>query len=195
MVICFYHKSENRLKYFCPFLIGVCLFEGMGKFFKIYLGYNTFIYNVYFVFAISYYIFIFRKEIFNLNISNRRINELIVFWIICVVSFLYYHDFNRLNAIAYNLGMLIVIFLILRYFYLMVIGENYTSLLTLPHFWLACGILLFYSSAFPVLSFTNILILNDRALAKAFQKWVQYGNLFIALSYNLVSLCYYFKKV
>ncbi len=189
LIFCFFNNSENKLQNFCQFLIGVFLFEGMGKFFKIYLGHNTFIYNVYFVYAISYYIFIFNIEICKFHKSKKRTNDLVLFWILCVLSFLYYRDFDKINSIAYNLGMLIVIFLIFKYFYILLMGETYKALVNIPHFWLASGILLFYSSAFPSLCFTNILILHDIELARAAQKWVQYGNLFIAISYNLVSLC------
>lgn len=195
LILCFFLLKRQFLKFFCQFLFGVCLFEGLGKYFKIHLGFNTFIYNAYFVFVISYYIYIFNLEISIRDNSHKGFFYLISFWIICGAGFFYYQNINILNSIAYNLGMLLVIFLILKYFYLMVLGENYTSLLTIPHFWLASGILLFYSSAFPILSFTNIFITYDIQLARAFQKWVQYGNLFIAVSYNLVILCTYFKKV
>lgn len=188
-------KYKSSLIKFEYFILTVCIFEGIGKVMRIIYNNNTIVYNFYFVFLISYYIYIFSYEINKLLSKKIKLYELGLFLIISLITFCYYHNLNNLNAIAYNIGMLIVILLIYRYFYLLIIGKSYLNLSNTPLFWLASGILLFYSSAFPILSFTNIFITYDIQLARAFQKWVQYGNLFIAVSYNLVILCTYFKKV
>jgi len=97
-------------------------------------------------------------------------------------------DQKRIDFLSYTLGFLILIPLMIRYLYEVIYIRPYYNLLTDPYIYLIFGLLIFYTSSFPILSFMNILI-TDNPNRGIFIKLLNYGNIFLSLAYLGAALC------
>ncbi|MEP7197395.1 MAG: hypothetical protein ABI851_12815 [Saprospiraceae bacterium] len=95
---------------------------------------------------------------------------------------MFLQGFSQLNTITYNLGMLFVTIIILNYLK-QLIDDVDTNYLNQPIFYLCIGILLFYTTLFPVLAFSNQFLSLDKDFAKVLYALVELGNVLLILSY------------
>lgn len=155
-------------------------------------GSNVLIYNIFSIFCVCFYFLVYIHHFKHLP-WIKYIQLLIVIWFSFSIWLIYY-NFNKLviNALSYNLGLLIVIGLIIKYFYDIIYIEEYRSIRKDPLFYFSLGISIFYVSSFPILNFMNVLILSDEAVA-IFAQLLKIGNVFLSLGYLGAVLC--FKKI
>ena len=156
----------------------------IGKYFKEMVGSNTVSNNIYVVPCVVYYLYVFTH------------NQKKLIWIVASAVFLltvgfeiYMHQLTRIMTIAYNAGMLMVVWFIFQYLYDKVILNPFLDLLRIPEFWMAIGILLFYSSSFPILLFANRLMDAEYQLATKLLGLLPIGNIFLTLGYLMTVLC------
>lgn len=180
-----------------PFLVVFLFVINFTELFLIYYwidrtGNNVIIYNLFSTFCVCYYLMVYLHHFY-----NRPWIKYIYFvsgiWFIFSIWSIY-DNFNKLviNALSYNLGLLIVIGLIIKYFYDIIYIEEYRSIKRDPLFYLSLGISLFYVSSFPILNFMNVVILSEGTLS-IFATLLKIGNVFLSLGYLGAVLCY--KKI
>ena len=142
------------------------------------------LFNLYALFCVAYYLFIFgtflkqhiRVKIFSIFLAS-------VIFGFCI------QPISSIQSFSYAFGMLLVMVTIFTHlFALLFIGE-YKTLSQIPHIYLAMGILIFYCSAFPLLLFVNKFNEIDKTFSGKLFTLVSYGNIFLMIGYLGVVLC------
>lgn len=181
-------RRRDTMPYFTLFLFISVVFEFYVEVYIEHIYRNNYVaYAIFGSFTVAYYLFLYLREIYK---DRRIIFILISFYLIfCLVNLFVIQGFDAFNNISYNLGMMAVVISIFVYFRKILVRRTYFKLASVPLFWLSIGILMFYSSAFPVLTFTNFLIRLEMNLANALFELVQIGNVFLSLSFICAVLC------
>lgn len=182
------HRKRDTLPYFTVFLFISVLFEFYIETYIETINKNNYVaYAIFGSFTVAYYMFLYLREIF--RDKMMIILFISVYLIFCIVNLYFIQGFNTFNNISYNIGMMAVVISIFVYFRKILVRQTYFKLATIPLFWLSVGIIMFYSSAFPVLTFTNFLVRLEMNLASALYDLVQIGNVFLSLSFICTVLC------
>ena len=179
-----YSKSiYSGNKAFFYFVLTVGLFELVINKAAKYFWHNTILTtNIYCTLTTSFYIFFLLTN----NLGNEK-KKLIYYltgsWFIVsiLVLFLFVDYMNRVSPM-YNIGMILSIFLILRYAYRIIRVEEYKPIAQRPLLFTYLGILLFFTAAFPIITFVNHLIISNQ-FSGVYSQMLRIGNIFLALGY------------
>jgi hypothetical protein len=159
---------------------------------KMKYGNNVIIYNMFSTLCVCYYLMAYLYHFY----TRPWIKYLYLvsgIWFIFSIWTIYVNFYKLVvGALSYNLGLLIVIGLIIKYFYDIIYIEEYRSIGRDPLFYFSLGISLFYVSSFPILNFMNVVILSEGTMS-IFATLLQIGNVFLSLGYLGAVLCY--KKI
>jgi hypothetical protein len=180
----FIFKNVN-LKYFKLFLCISILFEIIiGKYLKYTFNNNIISTNIYVTICIVYYLFLYLG-----NYHMKLFKSLSFIYMLIFIISVQIQGIHSILTISYNFGMILVMVSIFIYLYNLIILGEFVSLVRLPRFWIACGILLFYSSLFPLLFYVNQLMVIDLEFTGLLFRIVSIGNIFLTLGYLFATLC------
>ncbi len=178
----------KKLKGWSIFLSWVVLFELIITYYSaVYLGSNIFVYNLYAIVCITFYITYLLKQI----PVKRKILliTLSLFWILISLISLYINrTTNHVNVISYHLGMSIVIYMIITYLKSKLTSDQKWNIYADSVSYFCFGVLVYYSSSFPIITTSNILITNPHA-SDAFSTLLLIGNIFLSLGYLGTVVC------
>ncbi len=135
-----------------------------------------------------YYLFIFWYSFKNRN-WGKWVGYIFVTYVI--LSILYYTCWGSdkiLDTVSYNVGILLTLPLVLLYLYEVIHKKVYYNVFKDAYFYFAFGILFFYTSAFPMIGFLNVLVTNN-AQFQAYIDLLNAGNIFLNLAYLGAALC------
>lgn len=178
-------RKENQVPYFLSFLAIAVFFELiLGKMMIYYYGTNILTTNLYSIICVYYYLFLFTREI-----SKKWLWILVAAYTVAMIISAYTQGFVVIMSIAYNSGMIIVMMTLFRYLHHLIIRDHYKPLHRIPLFWIAMGILVFYSASFPILNFLNRFIAADYAYAGKMIAMLSMGNIFLSLGYFGAIVC------
>lgn len=180
-----WRRTENRVLFLVPFLGLAVLFElVLGKLMKYYYDNNMITTNIFVIICVLYYLFLFTQEF-----RKQWYWLLAGIYMISLGISSYTQGFMSIMSIAYNTGMIMVIVSVFRYLYDLIIRDHYKPLHQIPLFWMALGILMFYSSSFPILNFLNRFIYADYDFALRMIDMLSIGNIFLSLGYLGTIIC------
>ena len=191
LLVTVYYKFQGKrqLILFDCFIFFVVIFELFVEYyyFKIF-GSNLIILNFYSRFCIYYYLFIY-WHYFKARRWGFALRRLIqTYIVITLLVFIIIWPDKRIDYITYNIGMLIVLPLIGIYLYDKVYNQNSNNIFQDPYLYFSFGLLIFYTAAFPILGFINLLIVNN-PFYKDYTVLLNIGNIFLSLAYLGVALC------
>ncbi len=182
-------RKTNSLPYFFPFILVVVLVELFIEmwYYKMY-GTNFPVMNIYSKICLYYYLFVFYKY-FERTKWSATLKWIIIFYIIITLLWNFaFHDATRIDYISYNVGYLILFPLMFLYLNKVIYEMEYFNVFLDPYFYFIFGILVFYTSSFPILGFINILI-TDNPTYPAYITLLNIGNIFLSLAYLGAALC------
>jgi hypothetical protein len=177
--------------FFTNFISIVFLFEiFIEHFWSVFYKSNIVIYNLFAIVCCYYYQFLFNNNLKNSGDTNyKTIKLLSLIWLIFAISrYIIYFSLKTIDIINYNTGMIISSLLILKYFYTLMLKNKDVQVLKNPYFYFGVGVLIFYCSSFPIITFMNYLITNEHA-KNAYSKLLQIGNIFLSLGYLGAAIC------
>lgn len=178
-------RKENQVPYLLSFLAVAVFFElVLGKMMKYYYDTNILSTNLYSIICVYYYLFLFTREI-----SKKWLWILVAGYTAAMMISAFTQGFVVIMSIAYNSGMIIVMGAIFKYLYDLIIRDHYKPLHQIPLFWMALGILIFYSASFPILNFLNRFIAADYDYAGKMIDMLSIGNIFLSLGYFGAIIC------
>lgn len=189
IAVWYHFQGKNSLPYLTLFLFIVNFTEIFLIMFWIkQFNSNVLIYNIYSIFCVSYYLFVYFDH-FKKKSWIKGVITVSLLWFV-YACWLVYYKFYEMAVVttSYNLGMILVICLGLKYFYDLIYVDKYRSILREPLFYFSLGILLFYVSSFPILNFINFFIVDDTAMM-TYVKLLQIGNIFLSLGYLGAAIC------
>jgi hypothetical protein len=185
LITAYINRKRNYVRYLIPFLVVVVFFELiLGKLMKHYYGTNILSANVFVIICVLYYLYLFTYEF------RRKWYWLLVSIYLCSILIgSFTQGFTTIMSFSYNIGMFLVLVVVFRYLYDLVIKDAYKPLYRSPLFWIALGIILFYSSLFPLLSFINRFMAVDMQFAIRLMDILSIGNIFLSLGYFGAIIC------
>lgn len=177
------------MQFISQFIYFVTFFELIfSHYYARYFGNNVIPYNIFANTCIALYFFFYY---YHINKVGRGKTLLVVFliWSIFWCSrILKYSDTNS-DSLSYIFGMFVVLYAMIEYFkYIIDLNLTTNEILKLPQFYFTIGIITFFTSCFPILSLSNLLILSDD-VADSYQSILQVGNIFLSLGYLGAILC------
>ena len=178
-------SKENRVPYLLVFLAIAVFFElVLGKMMKYYYDTNILTTNLYSIICVYYYLFLFTQ-----GMTKKWFWVLMSIYTLAMLLSAYSQGFTVIMSIAYNSGMIIVMASIFKYLHDLIIRYHYRPLHKIPLFWMALGILLFYSASFPILNFLNRFIVADYNYAGKMIDMLSMSSIFLSLGYFGAVIC------
>lgn len=186
-------KGRRSLPFFSAFIFIVVFFEFIFEpLWTAAFNNNHRIFNIYAIVGTYYYMFVFMYRKWSRE-RNYGLLLIVSGWIIYSISRLVFpqHE-NAIDALNYNVGMGLVSFFILDYFYSVLYRETYNNIFRDPYFYFGLGILMFYAASFPIITFINVLVINED-MNMAYSNLLTFGNIFLSLAYLGTAICSYRK--
>lgn len=153
---------------------------------------NTlFLLNIYSICQICYFIFEFLDDYRRFYL---KIGLIAVFGLCAMVNYFFIQGPYTINTYTYNPGMLLVVILIIMYLNHLIFKTDVISLVNIPKFWLSVGIFLFYASAFPVLVFSDAMLMLEDDIYADILLLITFANYFLSTSYLMYVLVPWMKK-
>jgi hypothetical protein len=189
-----YKGQKGPFPYFLPFMVMVVSFEiPIDIWFKSLYGHNLHLKNLMAKLCIYYYLFVF-YHYYRDRVWSMLLKYIILLYMtITLVWNFGFQDQDSIDYISYNAGYLILIPLMLLYLHEVIYKKDYYNVLRDPYVYFIFGILIFYTSSFPILGFINMLITYNPNY-KAFYHLLNLGNIFLSLAYLGAVLCSQTKK-
>jgi hypothetical protein len=186
-------QYSHYLKFFSLFLGATVIVELGIKFifYKFYKNSNYPVYNCFFLvqlFSMGYYFGLLIKS----SLFKKTITSLVFFYALfwLYTSFFFYKTLDVWNAYAAMLGDLMIIIITSRYLFELFTGSELTSLKKHSAFWIAVGIMFFYSCELPINGILNYLINHNKyILAKKAVKILLLLNILMYLIFIYAYLC------
>lgn len=171
------------------FITTVFLFELFIEFYyDKWFGDNLVVLNLYSRICVYYYLYVFCIY-FRSKKWMKTFKILALIYVTgTLLSYLIFLPAERIDYATYNIGMIMVLTLVGAYMYHKTYGPLSIDIRLDPHFYLAMGILLFYTASFPLLGFINFLIVENPYFEE-YKKLLNLGNTFLSLGYLGVVLC------
>lgn len=190
-IIAFFRKKNKQeaLPYFTFFITFVFLFEIFFEYYYYRInGDNLIVLNYYSRLCMYYYLFVFLQYFKQFMWAKKYNISFVAYVILSQIYFLLDWPDERLDGLTYTVGMIILFPLILKYLYTVVYDSKYSNILYDPYFYLSFGILIYFASAFPIITFINKLVTINPAY-DAYVFLLNLGNIFLSLAYLGVALC------
>lgn len=189
LTIWFAIKGRSPFPLFLPFMMMVVVMEIwiLDWVYDRY-GNNYHLHNPFAKVCMYYYLFVLYHYFRDSTWASTLKWGLLIFASTTMVYDLFYHDHSRVDLVSYNLGYLILFPLMFRYLYEVIYVRPYYDVFKDPYIYFIFGILLFYTSGFPIIGFINILI-TDNPQYPVYSKLLDIGNIFLSLGYLGAALC------
>jgi|GEM_PF-2079261 len=144
--------------------------------------------NLFSKLCLFYYLFVF----YNINkkkVWSRKLGFTIIMFI--CVTLIWQFGFqarNTIDIVSYNAGYVLLIPFMLQYLYEVIYRYPYFNVFIDPYLYFIFGILIFYTSSFPILGFINLLITDNPHYIIYFDL-LNIGNIFLSLAYFGAAIC------
>ena len=171
-------KESNRL---FTFLLWLCFFELIvANVEMLYFKNNHLTYNLISHFTILFYYFLLRAP--NGYISMKL---WIIVWSICSAIAIF-NEPHVVSNITYVVGLGLIVYYILREFYIKIFVQSYSPLQKEYATWLRIGIVLFFFCSFPILSNIHRFVTNESAI-NAYYELLEIGNNILSSGYLIAA--------
>ena len=183
-------RRWNTIPYYIPFLTIAVFFElVLGKILKYYYGGNLISSNIFVILCVIYYLYLYTHDF-----RPRWFWIMSAIYFVAIIISAVTQGFNTIMSFSYNTGMFLVLGAVFKYLHDLVIIDSYKPLYRMPLFWIAIGIIIFYSSLFPLLSFFNRFLALDYDFTLRLMSILSIGNIFLSLGYFGAVICQWNTK-
>ena len=149
--------SDIYLRLFPPFLLVVSILLGMSSYLA-YLGkHNIIPFNLLTIVQLCFYFFLLNRIIRNKIVRNIALNLIWIYPVIALVNILFIQKSDTFHTITYSFGGLLVVALAIFYFFELFQRPQSVNLSRNPDFWIASGLLFYFSCSFPIYGMANNL--------------------------------------
>src|SRR5215218_9613439 len=194
--IFFYRQYPLYLKLFIPFLVITLLVEMAVAFHWFHFeGSNLWLYNVFTVLEFCFYFFIFF-----LNLKEKRAKQTAlfsgpIFFVLAAINIFFIQGTDHFHTITYRIASVALAIYCFLFFRQLLQVDTETNVLRNPMFWIATGLLFFYSGfffyfcAYDYVAFTKVpLNLQLWKIISRSLNILLYGFFFITFLCNLKPL-------
>jgi hypothetical protein len=182
-------RGKEPFPLFLPFMVMVVIVEiWLSDWYYAQYGNLYPIINPYAKFCIYYYLFVFYQYFKDKPWAGKLKYGIVGFITITLFWNFFYHDHSQIDYLSYNVGFLILFPLMFRYLYEVLYLRPFYNVFHDPYLYFIFGLLLFYTSSFPILGFINILI-TDNTQYQVYSELLNVGNIFLSLAYLGAALC------
>ncbi len=148
---------------------------------------NVISYNL-FSFGCVIFYFYFYKNVLIINYKKVYIFMIMVWFSYLLLNTIFFTGLMKLQNDTYILGMITVFIFIFLYMKNLLLIEISKPLYSDYLSWISLGIILFFTSAFPILFFLQKLVVEAEA-TRAFYNLLNFGNIFLSITFLIAALC------
>jgi len=182
-------QGKPTLSQFLTFITLSCLVELIAApYFAHYYKNNLQVYNFFIIICVFYYQYLYYLEFKRKPWSKYLLLFIIIWTLFGVINYISGIDKIHVNNLEYLFGLLSVLVLFIIYIHNLLYQKEYASLKTKPLVWLSIGIVLFFISAFPILTFANYFLVDPTSL-DIYTYLLKIGNNLLSLGYLSAAIC------
>lgn len=150
---------------------------------------NSPIYNVYIIINFSYLIFLLRSFLQEEGIKKVLSWTIIVFVVIALINLFFVQKWHSFNTYTFVLGSIAMVICSIYYFYHRMKFPDYKNLLRDPTFWIATGLLFFYTCSLPIIGLINFVSNIPRYVSNSFYLINLSLNIILYSLFSISLLC------
>lgn len=156
---------------------------------------NHWFFNLVSIIEFEFYFFLFihaLKSEFGKKFTRLLI---IIFPVLCCLNFMFIQSFFTFHTITYRVGAILIVFLCFKYFEQLLKSTGLINLVSLPMFWIATGLLFFYTGFFIYMSAFDYIVYKKVSYSEMLWTIISDTlNAILYLSFLLSLLCHLQKK-
>jgi len=187
----FYKKIKPAyFRLCCPYLLMNLVVETYGIISKSQGKSNYWIYNISTTIEFGFYFFIFYINLTNQNVRRYIVWVSILFFPFCFINIFFIQGINHFHSITFLAGSFFLICLSVLYFQDQIIKENefLKNPLKEKMFWIATGVLFFYSVGFFNLGLFEIIHVHNSLLKTVTDLLLNLLNIFLYCTFIIAFL-------
>lgn len=146
-------------------------------------------YNLVMVIEFLVYAYFFKKIVVSESVKKIISIFMVVFPIFWCISVFFIFKITQWNSYVFLLGGTFTIIWALIYFYQLLTSFESTSIKSCGEFWIALGVIIFYSCNVPFMGIYNFLLINYPLLIYSFQTGLQIANIVMYSLFTYAFLC------
>lgn len=127
---------------------------------------NSWVYNSFTIIEFWVYGYFFRSLLPGRTMQRLLLVFLVIFPIFWFITVFHLFGFTAWNSYVIIVGSFFSVLFCLLYYYRILTAHEITNLRTLPEFWIATGMLIFYMAALPYFGSLNFLIQHHMKVAQ-----------------------------
>ncbi|MEO5681520.1 MAG: hypothetical protein ABIQ88_02705 [Chitinophagaceae bacterium] len=121
---------------------------------------NTLFYNLFTWFEFVFYLFFFWSISRSGKIKRLNFFIMLFYLVITLLNIFFYQGIEQFHSYTYVLGCILVVVNAILYFYFLFRLPESVSLVRNPFFWIATGLMFYYTCTFSLFGLTNFIITN-----------------------------------
>ena len=177
------------IKGFTPFLFLSLIVEIIGTLQIRRNVSNTLTYNLSTSIEITFYLWVLLNLLKGKFLKRFILGCIVIYPIISGLDIFFIQGKDSFHSVGYALGCLLIVFFTIIFFYQLFAKPEATRLSKDSAFWIATGLLLFYSVSFPLFVFVNFMKTFPAILANNLQYILIVLNVFLYLLFSIAFLC------
>jgi len=121
---------------------------------------NLLFYNLFTLFEFVFYLFFFWLICRGRKVKRMNFLIMICYLVITLINIFFYQGRHDFHSYTYILGCILVVVNAIQYFYFLFRLPESVSLARNPFFWIAIGLMFYYTCTFSLYGLTNFIIEN-----------------------------------
>lgn len=182
-------EHPSHLALFIAYLVLTFFVEITGYILVVQQRENIPIYNVYMIINFSYLIFLLRSFLQDEGIRKVLSWANIIFIIIALINLLFVQKWHNFNTYTFILGSIAMVICSIYYFYHRMKFPDSQNLLSDPTFWIATGLLFFYTCSLPIMGLINFVSNIPRYVSNSFYLINLSLNIILYSLFSISLLC------
>ncbi len=182
-------KNISKLQKFNYFILWVVAFEVViSELLKYFTKTNQTAYGIFAITCSVYYILVF---VFYFQVNKFKLLQLGAFLLLLNLTLVYFYYKNLFVLLSkiYLINYTIACILSLKFFWTKIqLAGIQEKLYSDPMLYFSAGLLIFYTSSFPLLLFLETLISSGNLL-RTYSSFLNFSNIFLSLGYLGAAIC------
>ncbi len=182
-------RVSGYLRFFPWFLLLTLLIELLGLFMSERGLANLSMYNFFTMSEFVFYLFLFIQAIQKARAKKVILYTIIGYFIFSIINICIIQGLNNFHTISYSIGCLITVAVCIYYFFELFQLTRSVNLLRDPYFWIASGLLFYYSCSLPIIGLNNLFSNFPRVIIVNLGTIVSVLNVLLYSLFTIAFLC------
>lgn len=189
-IIVFIKKElSGYLKLFPFFLTVTLIVEIAGWWFTEHNMETAAFYNFFSLFEFVFYMYVLKNIILSQRIKTVISYTIIIYSVLTLINIFFIQKINTFHTLTYSIGCLLIVIISMYYFFELFKSPSAVNLKKEPAFWIASGLLFFYTCTLPFFGLANYINSVLPVLVRNFKSILSMLNVLLYSLFTVAFLC------